>query len=90
MAQNTILVSGTTAATSSTFSVSSNSNVVVGLFGTGPVSDAIVCHIKKETPGGDVIIGVLQGSTPVVIAGPGIYKVVRPVTVDSVGVYTDS
>ncbi len=90
MAQNTILNSGTTAATSSTFTVASNTNVVVGLFGAGAVSDSVVCHIKKETPGGDVIIGVLQGSMPVVISGPGIYKVVRPVVDTAVGVYTDS
>lgn len=95
MAQETILAAAQTAATSTNIVVSAGSSVTVGMFTTSGAIPAFVgMQIMHDTPGGDLLVGVLDLARPAqVLDGPGTYRVVRPNIsahgVD-VGVYTES
>lgn len=92
MAQATILATGTTAATSTDVVVTAGTAVTVGLFtsaatGIPAHEGAMVCI---DTPGDDANHCFLSGVKPIVVlTGPGTYRVKRPVTTVSFGVFTE-
>lgn len=93
MAQNTILASGTTNATSADVVVAAGATVSVGLF-TADAAGIPGNHgaaVMMDTPGGDLVAAELTGKRPVtVIAGPGTFRVKRTAGSTSFGVYTET
>lgn len=94
MALSTILAAGTGSATSTDVVVLANGQKTVGLFvAEGEVPPRARATVVMETPGADVSIGQLVGGQPLVLSGPGTYKVVRqalaPITT-AVGAYADN
>lgn len=95
MTQATILAAAQTAATSSDVVVAAGSSVTVGMFTVSGVLPAFVgMSIMLDTPGGDLLVGVLDLARPaVVLDGPGTYRVVRgDITAQGVdvGVYSET
>lgn len=91
MAQNTILAAGTTAATSTDVVVAAGAVVTVGIFSAVEIPDSVRVSVRQDTPSGDNFVTHLTGRTlSVVLSGPGTFRVYRPVTTVSLGVFTET
>lgn len=91
MAQATILAAATAAGTSTDIVIASGSSVTVGLFvASGGVPPQDYATVMQDTPGGDNVVTNLSGARPsTVLAGPGTFRVLKPVTSVAVGVFTE-
>jgi len=81
MAQTTILAAGVTAAASTDVVVASGSVVLVGIFAATAVEvpQQAAFNIEQVTPGAvNVIARLGAGNRTTVIAGPGTFRVRRP------------
>lgn len=94
MAQNTILASAQTSATSTDVVVAAGDSVTIGLFATGSIPAGVQVSVRVDTPGDDANATVLNNITPnAVISGPGTFRAVRPdITAYgvNVGVFTET
>lgn len=93
MTQSTILAAGTTAATSSDVIVAAGAVVTVGIFASsGAIPDGVTCSIFIDTPGADALLHErLDANQPSVqLTGPGTFRVCRPVTSTSIGVFSET
>ena len=99
MAQSTILAAATTAGTSTDVAVAAGSTVTVGIFSaTGnPLPASVQFTVWIDTPGADQRIAVIGSSTSadattaIQLAGPGTYRVTRPVyTGEAYGVFLEA
>jgi hypothetical protein len=93
MAQTTILASGTTAAASTDIVVSAGSVVKVAIFSTNPGASLAGrgFEIFDVTPAAENLIGYLdEANRSTLLAGPGTYRVRRPVLATAFGVSLDA
>lgn len=92
MAQSTILASGTAAAVSSDIIVGAGSVVTVSIFSAAP-GESLASRgfdVLQVTPGADNLIGSLNETARTIqLAGPGTYRVARPVLETAFGVSLD-
>ena len=91
MAQVTILALGTTAAPSTSDIVLADGQTkTVGIFAAADLPGYVVCTVMLDTPGADVKVADLTAAKPaLVLAGPGTFRVLRPVVPVAVGVFTE-
>lgn len=90
MAQVTILASGLTASTSSDIVLADGQTKTVGIFAATDLPGFAVCPVMLDTPGADVRVTDLTAAKPaVVLAGPGTFRVLRPVVPVALGVFTE-
>lgn len=81
MAQSTILVPGTSAATSTDITVPAKEVVTVGIYAAADASlpAGVAFAIRQATPGADITLGTLTSKRPSVqLPGPGTYSIARP------------
>ena len=86
---STPLSAGTAAATSGDISLDQNQSAVIGIFST--VTDVLLADnftVVTVTPGVPTPLGVLSAKSPtLVVHGPGVYRVLRPLLTSAFGVY---
>lgn len=93
MAQNTILATGSAAATSSDVVVAAGSVVSVGIYSAAGIPHGVSLSVMMDTPGLDTQIGELTARSPaLILSGPGTYRVVRSALAGavSVGAYSET
>lgn len=94
MAQNTVLASAQTAATSSDITVASGTTITFGLFAAAAIPLPVQCVIRQDSPGKDMVAGKLNAVNPTAtLTGPGTFRVYRPnITAYgvNVGVFTET
>jgi hypothetical protein len=90
MAQTTILAAGTTAATSTDFTIAEGSSIKVGIACAGAIGSDDVCTIFEVSPLGERVVQQLNSSSPSTLIGTGTYRVKRKASTASVAVYTEA
>jgi len=91
MTQSTILASGTAAATSTDITIAAGAVATVGIF-TAAASQSLDGYfsIMQDTPGEDAFVGILNGlQRSVQLAGPGVFRVKRPLISTAFGVFLE-
>lgn len=73
----TILVAGTTAATSTTVTVTAGSEAKIGMF-AADATPSVSMRLMMITPGAAIYVCDLTPAHPVVVVGEGDYFVERP------------
>lgn len=94
MARTTVLATGFTAATSSDIVVAQGQSATVSIYqdATGDYPFGVKLTVNQATPGIDNFITLLDGiGKQTLLAGPGTYRVVRPLYAGTpLGVFVES